>query len=76
MVYIVLETQTSNGATAIVPPVTFDNRQQAESRWHAQAQLAAISSVEEHAVMLLTSTGQIVRNDVYLHPKEPENTEE
>jgi len=42
MTYIILETQTNNGTTAIVPPVTFTDRNEAESRYHSVLASAAI----------------------------------
>lgn len=67
MTYIVLETQTSNGATAIVPPAAYLERNQAEAAFHSVLSLAAVSAVEEHACMLLTSDGRVLRNECYRH---------
>ena len=71
MTYIVIEMQTSNGATAIVPPVTFTDRNEAEGRFHSILSVAATSAVEEHAVVMITSDGRVVRNEVYRHPVTP-----
>ena len=76
MTYIVMEMQTSNGATAIVPPVSFTDRNQAESRFHSILASAAISAIEEHAVVMITDDGRVVRNEVYRHPVEPVTPEE
>lgn len=79
MTYIVIETQTNGGVTAIVPPVAFTDRDQAESRFHSILASAAISSVEEHACSLLTSDGRLVRNECYRHAapeSEPEVVED
>lgn len=73
MTYIVLETQTNNGVTAIVPPTSYTDRQQAEAVFHSILASAAISAVEEHAASLLTNDGRLIRNECYRHPKaEPE----
>ena len=69
MTYIVLETQTTNGVTAIVPPLAYTDRNQAESKFHQILTSAATSQVEEHAACLLTSDGRMVRNECYHHPK-------
>ena len=71
MTYIVIEMQTSNGVTAIVPPVTFTDRNEAEGRFHSILSVAATSAVEEHAVVMITSDGRVVRNEVYRHPVTP-----
>lgn len=42
MTYIILETQTNNGTTAIVPPVAFTDRNEAESRYHSVLASAAV----------------------------------
>ena len=73
MTYIVMEMQTSNGTTTIAPPVSFADRNQAESRFHSILASAAVSAVEEHAVVMLTGDGRLVRpSEVYRHPVEPE----
>lgn len=71
MTYIVIEMQTNGGVTAIVPPVSFTDRNEAESRFHSMLASAAISSVEEHAVVMITNDGRVVRNEVYRHPVTP-----
>ena len=76
MTYIVIEMQTNAGATAIVPPVSFTDRNQAESRFHSILASAAISAVEEHAVVMITNDGRVVRNEVYRHPVEPAEPEQ
>ena len=77
MTYIVIELQTNDGVTTIVPPVPFTDRNAAESKFHQTLQYAAVSSIESHAVTLLTEDGRTVRTEVYHHPKpEPEPEEE
>lgn len=67
MTYIVIETQTNDGITAIVPPLTYTDRNEAESKFHNILSFAATSSVEEHTAMLLTSDGRMIRNECYRH---------
>ena len=77
MTYIVLELQTNDGVTSNVPPAPYTDRLAAESKFHQVLQYAAVSSVESHAVSLLTEDGRVVRNECYKHPKpEPEPEEE
>lgn len=52
-VYIVIELQINNGQVAIVPPVSFTDRNTAEQAFHTAAAAAAVSSVQKHSVALL-----------------------
>ena len=70
MTYIVLETQTTHGVTAIVPPLAYYDRNEAEAQFHTILAAAAISEVEEHAAVLLTSDGRVLRNECYRHTNE------
>ena len=72
MTYIVLEIQTNDGVTAIVPPFAYTDRNAAESKFHTVLAAAAVSAVEEHAAVLLTSDGRVVRNECYRHVTQPE----
>ena len=72
MTYIVLEMQTSNGVTAVVPPATYTDRNEAEAKFHQILQYAATSNIERHAASLITEDGRLVRNECYVHPIEPE----
>ena len=67
MNYIIMEVQTSNGTTAIVPPVVFDDRNEAEARYHTLLSVAAVSNVEIHSVIMLTNDGRTVRYETYRH---------
>lgn len=67
MNYIVIETQTNAGTTAIVPPVIFTDRNAAEAQYHTMLAAAAISAVEIHSVVMLTEDGRIVRTECYRH---------
>lgn len=71
MAYIIVEMQTTNGTTAIVTPETFTDRNQAEAKFHLVLASAAVSQVEEHTCMMLTSDGKTVRAECYRHEQEP-----
>lgn len=73
MTYIVIEMQTNNGTTAIVPPISYTDRNAAEANFHSILAAAAVSSVEEHAAMLITNDGHLLRNECYKH--EPQTGE-
>lgn len=68
--FIVLEIQ--NGANIVT---TFDDRAQAESKYHTVLAAAAISEVEVHTAMLLTNTGNTLEAKCYLHSKEEPQAE-
>ena len=72
MTYIVLETQTNGGVTAIVPPLSYTDRNAAEAKFHQVLSVAATSTVEEHAAVLLTNDGRVIRTECYRHPVEQE----
>jgi len=68
MTYIILETQTTNGVTAIVPPLTYTDRNEAESKFHQILASAATSNIEEHTAIILTNDGRLVRpSECYRH---------
>ena len=55
--YILQEIQTNNGTTALVTPVIYPNREQAESAFYTTCGSAVISQVETHTVMVYTEEG-------------------
>lgn len=73
--YIVIELQTSNGVTSMLT-YQFDDRDQAESKFHSVLSYAAVSTVEFHAVSILDRLGTVIRNESYNHPVQPEPNEE
>lgn len=64
--FIVIELQTTNGVTAVLTDV-FQNREQAEQKFHNVLSYAAVSSVDIHAVSILSADGFVLKNDVYFH---------
>lgn len=58
--YILIEMQTTGGATALLPALTYDRKAEAVSAWHQKMAAAAISSVEVHTVLLLDEHGNNV----------------
>lgn len=65
--YIVQEIQTSNGTSALLPALTYDNKEQAESAMHSALASAAVSSVQIHTVMLYNEYGRVIRAEAYDH---------
>lgn len=66
--YILLEIQTENGATALLPALTYIDSNEAESAYHSKLANAAISSVDVHTVLLLDEHGNTIKREFYEHP--------
>lgn len=68
MKYIVIEIQKFENGTIAVPPVnTADDFFNASSIFHGKCEVAAVSSVPVHSVVLLTETGQTMDYASYNH---------
>ena len=74
--YIVIETQTANGATAVVTPEVYADRNEAESKFHTVLAAAAVSNVEVHACTVLNEYGVAVLNGAYHHNPAPASGED
>ena len=72
MNYLVVEMQTANGQTAALN-YSYDNKLDAESKYHAVLSAAAISQVPIHAAVLLTEEGNRIAGQYYSHPQEGVN---
>ena len=57
MNYIVQEMQTTGNTTALVAPVVYPNRPEAESAFYTTCGAAVVSSVPVHTVMVYTEEG-------------------
>jgi len=68
--FTVIELQTTNGITAVLTEV-FQNREQAEQKFHTVLSYAAVSSVDIHAVSILSPDSSVLKNDVYYHNQTP-----
>lgn len=63
--YIVIEIQTSTTVATIVN--SYDNINQAESKYHQILTAAAISDVPKHGAVLLNDEGQMINHECYVH---------
>lgn len=76
--YIVLELQKANktdeGAIAAVN--TYENYNEAESRYYYILYFAAVSQLFLHGVYLFSEEGRMMMNRQYVHEPEPEPTPE
>lgn len=70
MNYIIIESQTTNGTTT-VGTVLKTNYNEAEQEYHRELMYAAVSSVQLHAVTMLTENGKMVKYEAYVHETEP-----
>lgn len=63
--YIVLEIQTSTTVATLVN--SYEDRNQAESKYHQILTAAALSSVPKHSAVLMDEIGQTIKNETYIH---------
>lgn len=68
--FTVIELQTTNGVTAILSEV-FQDRNNAEQKYHQTLAYAAVSSVDIHSVGILDEFCQVIKNEVYFHNQTP-----
>lgn len=72
MKYIVIELQTSDDGTVGNFVWAFDERNKAESKYHAVLAVAAVSEIPIHAASLLQNDGRLLNCASYDHTPEPE----
>ena len=66
--YIVLEIQHyKNGSTGIVPPVSFEDRNAAEAKYHTVLAAAAVSDIFEHCCVMLDRQGRTIKSESFQH---------
>lgn len=63
--YIVLEIQTTSTVATLVN--AYEDRNQAESKYHQILSAAAISAVPKHSAVLMDDTGYTLKRDSYEH---------
>lgn len=68
MIYYVIELQT--GDTGACLPVAYQDRADAEEKYHQVLQFAAKSDVRKHGAMIVTEDGFVVKKEVYVHGEE------
>jgi len=72
MNYIVIEIQTNSDGTVGNLVYAYDNRNQAESKYHAVLSAAAISTLPMHTCVLFQSDGILLARQCYVHEQEVE----
>ena len=68
--YIVQEIQTAGSHSALLPALTYTDRNEAESAYHTTLGAAAISSVEVHTVVMYDEHGNLLKREFYEHATE------
>jgi len=63
--YIVVEIQTSITVSTLVN--SYEDRNQAESKYHQILTAAALSSVPKHSAVLMNDEGQTIKSETYIH---------
>ena len=64
--FYVIEVQT--GASGAVIPFAFENRPDAEAKYHELLAAAAKSAVPKHGAMLITDDLFLVKQELFVHP--------
>ena len=64
--YIIIELQTNDGVTANIV-TAYNNRNEAESKYHQILASASISSVNVHSAVMLDERGNLEKSEYYIH---------
>lgn len=72
MKYLVIELQTQADGTVANIVTAYDERNQAESAYHAILSAAAVSELPCHAAMIVTNEAHVIMGSRYTHGVEPE----
>lgn len=70
--YTIIELQSTNGTTVVVPPVSFNNLNEAYQKFYMALAAAAVSAVPTHAVVMLNEKGEFIRSEYFEHNTETE----
>lgn len=74
MKYIVIELQNTNGSVAHLFDA-YDDRNQAESKYHLVLSAAAVSQIPVHTAVLMTDEGFTLESKCYEHEVQPVTAE-
>lgn len=65
--YVVIEMQTTDGVTAVVPPVAFDDLNHAYQKFYTVLSAAAVSNVPLHSAVIINDRGELIRTESFDH---------
>ena len=68
--YIIQEIQTTNGVAALLPAVTKNDKNEADSAYFSTLSFAAVSSINVHTVLMYDEHGNVLRREYYEHAGE------
>lgn len=68
--YFICEVQTTDGVGAMLPPLTADTIQEAESKYHQILAYAAVSQVPKHGAIIFDEECLPIQSQCYKHPSE------
>ena len=68
--YIIQEIQTTNVVSALLPAVTKNDKNEADSAYFLTLGAAAISSINVHTVLMYDEHGNVLRREYYEHAGE------
>lgn len=71
--YIVIELQTNAEGQVANIVTAYENRLEAESKYHQILTAAAISSIYTHSAVILNERGEVERSEYYRHPMNVES---
>ena len=71
MKFILIEIQDNNGVVGNIVR-DYDNKNEAESAFYSVLSSAAISQVDIHSAVLVSSDAELYMSGCYKHPKEEE----
>ena len=74
--FIVLELQTNTDGTVGTLVNAYENRNQAENKYHTILAYAATSNLPCHAASMFTNEGNMIKSERYLHPQQEEEPEQ
>lgn len=72
--YIVFEIQTNNDGSLGTLTYTFDDLNQAESKYHQVLTSAAVSALPKHACVMMSEEGFYLKNECYKHGQPSESS--
>ena len=65
MTYVVIELQKFDDGTVATLVTQFTALAQAEAAFHQAMAAAAVSALPKHGCIIMTDSGEIVRNEIY-----------
>lgn len=72
MTYLVIEIQTNSEGVVSTLTYQFEDRNQAESKYHYILSFAAVTQLPVYSAMIITNTGEVIASAYYNYTPEPE----